>query len=72
MSYVVTEYCFVEVATMFPAEYLKDARFLRRLVKNTLAQLPPALDRLLSALHPFLEGEDTPAEMGYNAVTFLK
>lgn len=43
---------------MFPAEYLKDARLVRRLIKNTLTQLPAAIDRLLLVINPFLERQD--------------
>jgi hypothetical protein len=63
------------MATMFSAEHLKDFRFLRKLVKNTLSQLPATLDRLLTAIRPFLEQEDMPLskeEMDHNAATFLK
>jgi hypothetical protein len=62
----------VEIATMFPAEYLKDARLVRRLVKNTLTQLPATIDRLLVAVHPFLERQgDQDNPMNHTAKLFL-
>jgi hypothetical protein len=61
MSVVVSEYSFVEIVTMYPAEYLKDVRFLRRLVKTTFSQLPAAIDRLMIALQPFREAHNRPS-----------
>lgn len=54
-SVVITEYNFIEICTTFLSDYFKDLRFLRKAIRNTNAQLPTAIDRLLVLLKPFLE-----------------
>lgn len=54
LGFIVSEYKFVEVVTMFPSEAVKEAGCLRRFLKLTLRQLPAAIDRLLTAIQPFL------------------
>lgn len=55
LGIVITEYNFIEICTTFISEYFKDLRFLRKAIKNTNAQLPIAIDRLLVLLKPFLD-----------------
>lgn len=55
LSIVITEYNFIEICTTYLSDYFKDLRFLRKAIKNTYAQLPTAIDRLLVLLKPFLD-----------------
>lgn len=55
MNYVISDFSFIQMCTIFSTNYTSDIMYLRKLIKSTFSMLPQSILRLITSLKPFLE-----------------